>query len=315
MWTWMVSGPQSALDPGGPHASSIATLSWIMFAGGGVIFLIVMLLLGWALIVPGRRSAWLSNIYVVMVGGIAFPIVTLSALLIYGLSIARTITAMPDEAPLEISVVGEQFWWRVHYLENGKPAFETANDIHIPVGQPVRLSLTTADVIHSFWVPSLAGKLDMIPGQTNVLTLKPDRLGVYRGQCAEFCGGAHALMAFDVVALAQDQFDAWRNGQSRAAREPTDPFLRRGKKLFLAAGCGSCHTVRGTSADGTIGPDLTHVGSRRSIAAGTLPNNRGTLGGWISDSQHLKPGNKMPPFDMLSGQDLLAVTSYLESLK
>jgi cytochrome c oxidase subunit 2 len=309
-----MTGVQSALDPAGPHADAVATLSWIMFVGGGLIFLLVMGLL--ALALSASRPGWLAHRNVIVLGGIAFPVTVLSALLVYGLVLTRHVTALPGDA-VQIHVIGEQFWWRVQYPGAdggpGAPMLETANEVHLPVGRPVRLTLTTADVIHSFWIPNLGGKLDMIPGQANALVLKADRTGVYRGQCTEYCGAAHALMAFDVV--VRDDFDAWLAAQRKPAHESIYPDEQRGKALFLASGCGACHAVRGTPADGKLGPDLTHVGSRRSIAAGTWPNNKGTLAGWIADSQHLKPNNKMPSFPVFTGAELRAVAAYLESLK
>ncbi|MFL9824087.1 cytochrome c oxidase subunit II [Rhodoplanes sp. SY1] len=315
----LVSGVQSALAPAGPHAGGVATLSWIMFVAAGIIFVVVMALLAAAILLPPERRRWLAGRRVVIAGGIVFPVVVLSALLVYGLALAATLSRPDTSDTLRIQVVGEQFWWRVRYEPDATRAsseeFVTANEIHVPTGRPIRFVLTTRDVIHSFWIPSLAGKLDMIPGQTNSLVVSAERPGVYRGQCAEFCGGAHALMAFEVVAHAPDAFDAWRAGQARPAAEPATPFLARGRDLFLAAGCGACHTVRGTAAAGTIGPDLTHVGGRRTIAAGTFPNNQGTLAGWIADSQHLKPSNKMPSFTVFEGEELRAVAAWLESLK
>ncbi len=305
----MWSGLQSALDPGGPHADAVATLAWVMFVGGALIFLVVMGLLAHAMF--GTRRSWLAHHRTIVAGGIIFPVVVLTALLVYGLSLTRAITADPGRA-VEIRVIGEQFWWRVQYRLDGLTV-ESANELHIPVGRPVRLSLTTTDVIHSFWVPRLAGKLDMIPGQTNRLTLQADKPGVFRGQCAEYCGAAHALMAFDVI--ANPEFDAWLAAQRKPAQESIYPFEQRGKALFLSSGCGTCHTVRGTAADGKLGPDLTHIGSRRSIAAGSFPNNKGTLAGWIADTQHLKPESRMPSFNVFTGEELRAVASYLESLK
>lgn len=306
---------QSALDPGGPHAEGVAQLSWIMFIGSGLIFALVMLLTACALWLPVRLRRWLAARQMILYGGIAFPVVVLSALLVYGLLLARTLVADPSVAPLGIDVVGEQFWWRVRYdLEDGR-TLETANEIHIPTGRPVRFTLTSADVIHSFWVPGLGGKLDMIPGQRNSIVLQADRPGTYRGQCAEFCGAAHALMAFHVIAHEPAGFDDWLERERDDAIAQSIPFVARGKELFLDAGCGACHTVRGTPADGTLGPDLTHVGSRQWIAAGTLPNNQGTLAGWVASSQHLKPNNKMPSFPVFTGPDLRALAAYLESLR
>ena len=212
-----------------------------------------------------------------------------------------------EPGALRIEVTGEQWWWRVRYLDaQGAPDFETANEIRIPAGRPVLLELKSADVIHSFWVPSLAGKLDMVPGRTNRLRLLASRPGEYRGQCAEYCGGPHAFMALFVVAEEAAQFERWAEGQRKPAAAANALFT---------AHCGSCHTVRGTQAAGALGPDLTHVGSRLSIGAGLLPNNAGALAGWIASSQHLKPGNLMPSFRHFSGEELRAMASYLQTLK
>jgi len=311
-----ITAVQSALHPAGPDSLAVAQLSWIMILGGGLIFFLVMLLLAYALFVPQRYRGWLAHRATILYGGIAFPIAVLTALLIYGLFTTRTLIAIPADGALNIHVTGEQFWWRVRYeADRERPAFDTANEIHIPVGRPVRLALATADVIHSFWIPALGGKLDMMPGQVNTLMLRADRPGTYRGQCTEFCGGAHALMSFDVVVHESAEFDAWRERQQADAIKPDAQFLQEGERLFHASGCGACHTVRGSEASGQIGPDLTHVGSRATIAAAAFPNNRGTLAGWIADSQHLKPSNGMPPFNIFSGQQLRVLAAYLEGLK
>ncbi len=307
---------QSALDAGGPHAEAAAQLSWIMFIGAALIFALVIGLAVGALWLPASLRRWLAARQLVVYGGIVFPIVVLTALLLYGLLLARNLVADPAGEPLSIRVVGEQFWWRVHYQAgDGRRDVQTANEIHIPTGRPVRFILSTADVIHSFWVPGLGGKLDMIPGQVNRIVLQADKPGLYRGQCAEFCGAAHALMAFHVVAHPPAEFEDWLKRELAGAVEPAIPFLATGKQLFLNAGCGACHAVRGTPADGKLGPDLTHVGSRQWIAAGTLPNNQGTLAGWIASSQHLKPNNKMPSFPVFTGPELRAIAAYLESLR
>jgi cytochrome c oxidase subunit II len=318
-------GPQSALHTAGPDAAAYALLGNIMYAGATAIFILVMALTAYAIFASPERRAWLARRRIIVAGGIVFPIVTLSALLFYGFWIlreaewsemGRVVRGTPSDGALRVEVIGEQFWWRVRYLDaDGDVAFETANEIAIPTGRRVALRLTSADVIHSFWVPSLGGKIDMIPGRTTTLTLLADRDGIYRGQCAEFCGAQHARMAFHAVAMAPDRFERWLDQQRQPPPEPTDPFLRRGLEVFLSSGCGACHTVRGTEAAGTLGPDLTTMGSRPSVAAGTLPNNVGTLAGWIAASQHLKPGNLMPSFDALTGPDLRAVAAYLESLK
>jgi cytochrome c oxidase subunit 2 len=306
---------QSALAPGGPHAESVAALSWMMFIAGGLIFLVVMVLTAFASLAAADRAAWLSRRGVIITGGIVFPVLTLSALLVYGLLLSRSLVTAGSPL-LRIEVVGEQFWWRVHYVDaSGAPQLVTANEIRIPIGAPIEFVLKSRDVIHSFWVPSLAGKLDMIPGRTNSYRFAAERPGIYRGQCAEYCGAQHALMAFYVVAMARTEFDAWYARESAPAPDPTTAFLIRGRTLFLQNGCGACHAIRGTPAQGTIGPDLTHVGGRVSLAAGVFPNNVGTLAGWISSAQHLKPGNLMPSFGNLQGEQLRAIAAYLESLK
>jgi cytochrome c oxidase subunit 2 len=252
------------------------------------------------------RIPRVSEKLLIVGGGIVFPVVTLSALLLY--SLTRAAALHPAEpAALRIEVVGEQWWWRVHYLDaEGRRDFATANEIRVPVGRPVELELKSADVIHSFWVPALAGKVDMIPGRTNRLRLRADRPGELRGQCAEYCGGPHGLMALYVVSLEPDAFARWAERQRQPAPKENPLFVAR---------CGACHTVRGTAAAGTRGPDLTHVGSRLAIGAGVLPNNAGALAAWIASSQHLKPGNLMPSFQHFSGAELRELAAYLEGLK
>jgi cytochrome c oxidase subunit 2 len=289
---------QSALDPAGPAAALIAEITWVLFAGGALIFAGVMALA--AVAVFSEKRARLSSRALILGGGIAFPVVVLSALLVYSLVRTNALEAAGEPA-LRIEVIGEQWWWRVRY-----PQFETANEIRIPVGRPVELELKSADVIHSFWVPALAGKLDMVPGRTNRLRLQADRPGEFRGQCAEYCGGPHAFMAFFVVALPQTEYEQWAETQRQPVSKTNGSFNQH---------CAACHTIRGTPATGVRGPDLTHVGSRRTIGAALLPMNRGALAGWITASQHLKPGNLMPSFAMLPGEELLALAEYLEGLE
>jgi cytochrome c oxidase subunit 2 len=309
------SGVQSAIDPAGPHADVVSMIGWIMIAGGGAIFVIVLALTAFAIAAPAPSRRWLGSRAAVIVGGIALPIVGLSALLVYGLALAADLVRAPGEPPLRIAVVGEQWWWRVHYLAAGETALVSANEVRIPTGRPVEFILTTADVIHSFWAPTLGGKLDMIPGRENRLVLEASRPGTYRGQCAEYCGGPHAQMAFDIVAYDPDDFERWLAAQRRPAAAPAGETLARGQAVLLENGCGACHTIRGTAANGTIGPDLTHVGSRLSLGAGWLANNPGTLSAWIVHNQDIKPGNFMPSYEILSGPDLTALSAYLASLK
>jgi cytochrome c oxidase subunit 2 len=307
---WM----QSSLVTSGPNASATSKLSWMMFAGATMVLLLVVACTAHAVLGRTRRG-WMTGPSFVAALGIALPVVVLTVLLVYGLTLTSHSAARATPA-VRIEVVGERWWWRVRYVgPQGERQIETANEIHIPTGVPVEFSLKSNDVIHSFWVPSLAGKLDMIPGRVNRYQFSADRAGTYRGQCAEYCGAQHALMAFYVVAVDREHFPVWLDDQKRLASEPVTELGVNGKRLFVAAGCGACHTVRGTTASGQIGPDLTHFGSRKSIAAGTFPNNAGTVAGWIVSAQHLKPGNLMPSFANLRGEELRAIAAYLESLK
>jgi cytochrome c oxidase subunit 2 len=311
------SGVQSALAPMGPDAARVWQLGALMTVGAAIVLLIVCAATWIALRGSDQARGRLASDRAIMLGGVAFPVVTLSALLVYGLWVmqATLAPAAATSPALRVAVSGEMWWWRVAYL-NGRdnPVLE-ANEIRIPVGRPVEFTLTSPDVIHSFWVPNLSGKLDMIPGRTNVLRLTADRPGVYRGQCAEYCGGAHALMAFEVIAMPAEAFDAWLAATERPAMQPADANARRGQELFLAAGCGGCHAVRGTQAAGTIGPDLTRVGARRFIAAASLPTTPANLALFIENNQHLKPGNRMPPFRIFQPDELDAIALYLAGLK
>jgi cytochrome c oxidase subunit 2 len=309
------SGAQSALDPAGDDAERIYLLTLVLVIGGTIIFFGVTALLLYAIFAEPERRAWLGHRRTIFIGGLAFPIVTLSLLLPYGLIVMRDTDAPAPDA-LRIEVIGEQYWWRVRYpADKDQPEVITANEIILPIGRPVSVSVTAADVIHSFWIPNFGGKIDMIPGRVNRLNFTAERPGIYRGVCAEFCGDQHARMAFDVVALEPAEFATWRTTQASAAQEPEIPFLVRGRELFRSSGCGSCHAVRGTFADGRLGPDLTHVGSRRTIGAGQFPNNVGTLAGWIANTQQIKPGARMPSYGMLTGEELRALAGYLESLR
>ncbi|HEX2198289.1 MAG TPA: cytochrome c oxidase subunit II [Burkholderiales bacterium] len=302
----LLDGIQSTLNPQGPDAAIIAEMSWVLFAGATAIFLAVMGLAAYAVFASRARTQRLSPRLLVVGGGIVFPVVTLFALLVYSLARAGSLHPVEDNA-LRIEVVGEQWWWRVHYLDaEGRRDFATANEIRVPAGRPVELLLRSGDVVHSFWVPVLAGKLDMIPGRTNRLRVRAAQPGEFRGQCAEYCGGPHAFMSLYFVAEEPARFEQWRDAQRRPAAQ--------GNELFVA-NCASCHTVRGTPAAGVLGPDLTHVGSRLSIGAGMLPTNEGALAGWIASSQHLKPGNLMPSFQHFSGEELRSLAAYLGSLQ
>lgn len=307
---------QSAFHPAGKNAALIAGITNVMFIGGAAIFVGVMALTAVALFGPNRLRRSLGVRKLIIAGGIAFPVLVLSALLVYALRTSAALVRAGAPPDMRIEVIGELWWWRVRYLDrNGNRVMETANEIRIPAGQSVDLLLSTADVIHSFWAPNLAGKTDMIPGHVNRLRIVADAPGIFRGQCAEYCGAQHANMAFDVVVLPSQEFDAWLGHQSRPAQAPSDPQMQHGMRVFLSSDCVKCHTVRGTAAAGKDGPDLTHVGSRLSLAATALPNSIGAFGGWIAASQHIKPGNKMPSSDRLSPKDLRAIAAYMESLQ
>lgn len=307
---------QSAFRPGSAASAQIAELGSVMFIGAGLIFAAVIALAVIALFGPQALRGAIRRNGFIIAGGIAFPVVALSALLVYSLLSSSTLVRAGAPADLRVEVRGELWWWRVRYLDPaGATVLETANELRIPAGRQVELLLTTSDVIHSFWVPELGGKTDMIPGHVNRQRLQADAPGVFRGQCAEYCGSQHAHMAFYVVALPPQEFDAWKAAQAGPAQPPSTALLLRGREVFLANDCIECHTIRGTPAAGTKGPDLTHVGSRLSLAAGMLPNRTGAFGGWIAASQHIKPGNKMPAFDQLPSADLRALAAYMESLQ
>ena len=242
-----------------------------------------------------------------------FPIVVLAALLVYAIHTGQALSG-PPERPPDIELVGKQWWWEVRYATEAGPAV-LANELRVPVGKPVEIALSTTDVIHSFWVPALAGKVDMIPGRTNRIVIEAREAGIFRGQCAEFCGAQHSLMAMYVVAVTEYEYRQWLARQVSPAAEPANAIAHQGREVFLREGCAKCHTIRGTAAAGKLGPDLTHVGGRLSIAAGTLANGAGALAAWIADPQHLKPGNLMPATKTLPGEDLRALATYLEALK
>jgi cytochrome c oxidase subunit 2 len=247
-------------------------------------------------------------------GGVVVPTFTLTVLLVFGLAMLPSTVARAPAGSLLIDVHGEQWWWRIRYTGSDGTALELANELRLPIGDAVQLRLHSDNVIHSFWVPSLAGKMDMIPGRVTHLTLRPARAGIFRGACAEYCGTAHALMALYVETMPRDRFDRWLQMQSAPASVPSGPAAA-GAERFVAHGCPACHTVRGTGADGVIGPDLTHVGSRHSVGGGILGNDPVAFGRWISNTNDVKPGVHMPAFGMLPPADVQAIAQYLESLQ
>lgn len=307
------SGEQSAFAGLGPVSSRITHLTWIMFIAAVLITVLVCWLLFVAIAGPAQWRHKLTHEKAVVWGGIVFPVVTLGTLLFYGFSILKTgENLIQAKDPIRIAVVGEQWWWRVIYRHDDGRTTESANEVRIPTGRTIEIELTSADVIHSFWLPAYAGKVDMIPGHTNRLHFIAEQPGVVRGQCAEYCGGAHALMAFYAVAMPPVDYEAWLAKERAEAKLAT---ASEGARLFLVSGCGGCHTVRGTRADGKIGPDLTHVGSRLSLGAGVLANAPEDFMRWIGRHQQLKPDNLMLPFDFFSEKELQALAAYLNGLE
>jgi cytochrome c oxidase subunit II len=303
-------GDQSALDPASPAARDIAALWWVLFAVAAVVVAAVSMLVVVAAMRRGRVGRR-GGMGLVVVGGVIVPLAVLIGVFVATIAVLPSVSApAPGQGRLAVEVIGHQFWWEARYPE---PGVTTANEIHIPTGTPVELRVRTRDVIHSFWVPRLDRKIDMIPGRTNRILLQADRPGAYRGQCAEFCGLAHAQMAFVVVAEPRAVFEDWLAREAADAAEPTEESAALGQEVFLSGTCAACHTVRGTSASATVGPDLTHLASRRWLAAGTVPNTRDSLRGWVTDPQGVKPGARMPPTSM-SRAELEALLDYLESL-
>ena len=308
-------GVQSALDPAGVDAERIATLNWVMTAGAIVIWGTVVVL-GWYYGRPhpeqpsDRRSQLL-----ILGGGVLIPVVVLTTLLVYGLRSLPEYVARAPDGSLIIDVVGRQWWWDVRYRPDGTDEIRSANELRLPAGEPVQFRLASDNVIHSFWVPSLGGKMDMIPGRITHLRLQPTRTGTFMGVCAEYCGTSHALMLLPVVVMEPAAFDAWLIGQAAPAAAPSAAEAQRGQAAFMAHGCGACHRVRGTAADGITGPDLTHVAERLTLGAGIIPTSRAMLRAWVADAERFKPGVHMPAFDVLPADDLDAITSYLETLR
>jgi cytochrome c oxidase subunit 2 len=314
----------SALTPHGSAAARIASLWWLMFWLGTAVFVLVVALLFAALLrnrrgtsttMPDSHSGDTGRNWPIL-GGIILPLSVIGIVFGYSIYTLAAIENPQTKTPIKIEIVGRRWWWEVKYPDQG---ITTANEIHIPVGVPVQIQLQTADVIHSFWVPELHGKMDLIPTRINHLTLQADQTGVYRGQCAEFCGLQHAHMGFMVVVQSQGDFENWLSAQGQPAAQPTDPAAVQGQQVFMNAGCVFCHTVKGiddkeidrSSID--LGPDLTHLASRKTIAGASLTENRGNLAGWVVDPQHVKPGSLMPEM-YLKAEDLQDLLAYLESL-
>lgn len=299
----------------GTGSAAIAQLFWWMLSGATLIWLLVIGLAVYATRVrPGPHSHRMA-VALIVGGGVLLPTVVLAALLIYGLTMIPQLRAPAAADSVRIAVSGERWWWRVRYRLPDGGEFETANEIRLPLGQRTALTLSSPDVIHALWVPSLGGKVDMIPGRTTELVLEPTRTGTFRGACAEYCGTSHAFMNFDVVVMQPEAFAQWMVQQARAASVSPGPEAARGSRLFLAHGCGACHTIRGSEADGVLGPDLTHVGSRQRLGAGVLGNEPEDFIRWIGRTGEVKPGVLMPSFHLLPEDELRAMATYLDGLQ
>lgn len=308
---------QSVLDAQAPAAQLIAALSGWMIAVAALVLAAVLLIVGLGLW-RGRAAPHVlganASRRLVIGGGVLVPLAVASALVVGSVRVDQGASQPDTAAALTVEVIGRQWWWELRYLDAAdKPVATAANELHVPAGAAVRLLLRSADVIHTFWVPNLDGKTDMIPGMTNIAWLRAAAPGRYRGQCAEFCGTQHTFMALEVVVQPAPAFRAWLAAQARPAAEAA---LRHGdgRRLFTAKGCAECHSIRGTEAQGARGPDLTHLASRATLAAATVPNNRGHLAGWILDPHAIKPGALMPPTALLPGE-LDALLAYLEALR
>ncbi len=316
-------GPQSMFVPAGPSAGALAKLGWFVILVFLAVTVAMMLLLVWA--ARRRRGSLETHApydigggqWWILIGGFLIPTLILAVVFVLTL---RTMAAFPlhDGQPREpeIRVIGRQWWWEVHYL-TGSPDQQvvTANEIHIPTGRPIDLVLDSADVIHSFWVPRLHGKVDLVPGWHNRIRLQADQPGRYPGECAEFCGAQHAHMRLLVVAESPADFAQWLTQQRAPGVPPDTPDTKHGQALFVSRACGLCHTVRGTAALGSVGPDLTHLASRQAIAANSFPNDVAYLTAWVTNAQSLKPQAQMPNITSFTGEELRALVVYLRQLR
>lgn len=297
---------QSALHPAGRDAEELSGLTWFMFGGAVVVWAIVMGITVYAVLGRKRpRTEKFADAFIIG-GGVAFPTIGLAVLLVYGLSLLPNWTSA-EEPGLRVHVRAEQFWWRFGYELPDGTVLETANELHLPNDATVEFVLTSTDVIHSFWIPALGGKMDAIPGRTNVLRLTPTKVGTYRGVCAEFCGPSHTFMAFPVVVHEPADFPIWLEAEGSPASAASE--------LFVSTGCGACHTVRGVAEVGKVGPDLTHFGSRTTLGAATLPNTRENVLAWLADPEGVKPGAAMPGYTSLPRADRETLADYLTGLK
>ena len=313
------TGNQAMFNPHGPAARSIASIGWLMLSICAVIYVAVLIATGWALLrrrhvgdeLPRTTQALTTSVAAATV----LTAIVLAIFTVGSVVAGRGLSSPRGPGAITVDVIGHQWWWEFQYHDvTPSDVVTSPNELHIPVGVPVHIKAISRDVIHSFWVPNLHGKRDLIPGQITNTWIQADQAGVYRGQCAEFCGHQHANMAFVVVAEPMDKFLAWIGQQRQPAAEPVTEDARHGRDVFMQNTCVLCHTIRGTDAGARVGPELTHIGSRMTIAAGTLPNTRGHLGGWVADPQSIKPGVRMPA-NPLQPEDLQAVLTYLRSLR
>jgi cytochrome c oxidase subunit 2 len=323
-------GPRDVLAPASLETGSVSSLWWLFCGVAVAVFLVVMLFLLGAIRraqrdrelaalaapeIPEPTEPTERRLSAVISSAVGITIVILFGLLLVDFSTGRKLRPPVTANPLTIKITGHQWWWQIDY-DDPTPAniIHTANELHLPVGRPVQLQLQSADVIHSFWLPNLQGKKDLIPGHPTTLWLQPDRVGTFRGQCAEFCGHQHAHMGIVAVVESPEDFAKWQEAQRKSAPEPASASQRHGRDVFLTASCVMCHAIGGTTAGSHVGPPLTHFASRETLAAGAFPNNRGYLAGWILDPQALKPGVRMPQ-NLLSADDLQALLDYLETLR
>jgi len=322
----LAPGPHDALAAAGPQAAQIGQLWNLFLAICTAVFVAILAALGWALRRAPRANRDSApdlsmthrhegGPYRSVVLAVAASTALLLLLVVASVWTDRALARLPLEHAVNLQVTGHQWWWEIRY--EGSPesqTFTTANELHVPVGRPVVIRLLADDVIHSLWVPNLSGKKDLIPGRTATVTFQADRPGIYRGQCAEFCGFQHAFMAFEVIADPPDRYEAWAALQRQEASEPGEGPARRGKEIFLGSTCVMCHAIQGTDASALRGPDLTHVGGRTTLASGTLPNTDEDMKRWIRNPQQLKPGVNMPA-SSLADADLQALVAYLRGLK
>lgn len=315
---------ESMMAPGGPASENLANLGWFVFILFCAVAVIMWALLTWVAV--RKRGSFEEHAPVdagggqpwILIGGFLIPIIILAAVYVVSLD---SMAAFPLEgpkatAPADIRVTGHQWWWQIDYIKGQLDRrVTTANEIHIPVGKPVDIDLTSVDVIHSFFIPTLHGKVDLIPGQTNRIRIQADHAGTYQGQCAEYCGAQHAHMILMVVADAPADYDAWLASQAADAEEPATDQARRGEQLFMSKACVLCHTVRGTRALARVGPDLTHIASRHGLAANSLRNDEANLEAWVTHAQSLKPEAAMPDITEFRGDQVRDLVAYLEQLR